>query len=210
MINIYYADNHNIAREGLRSLISSVPDMQMVGDAPHGNTTVANLKAHQPDVFLMDLTVTGYASLQLIEYVERKFPKIQILVLSMHQEEHYATRTIRAGAKGFIAKTRPLSELLDALREVSRGKLYVSEELARRLAQKTLTKNPGNHLDIRLTNREYEVYLSLAEGMRVSEIATMLHLSSKTVSTHKARMMKKLGVSSISALVHYSMSPGLV
>lgn len=210
MINIYIADDHGIVREGMRSLIASAADMQVVGEAPDGDVALAELGASQADVFLMDMTMPGCAGLQLIELVRRQFPDIRILVLSMHREEHYAIRTIRAGAKGFITKTRPPAELLDALRQVSRGELYITVELAHRLAREALTGEPDEQPHTRLTKREYEVFLSLAQGMTVGEVASMLHLSSKTISTHKARLMDKLGVSNLSALVRYAMANDLI
>ncbi|TVP58148.1 MAG: DNA-binding response regulator [Halomonadaceae bacterium] len=210
MIKVYIADDHSIVREGMRSLIESAPDMQVVGEAPDGDVALSEMAKCQPDVFLMDMSMPGCAGLQLIEVVRRQFPDVSILVLSMHREEHYATRTIRAGAKGFITKTRPRAELLEALRQVSRGELYITVELAHRLARETLTGEPDEQPHTRLTKREYEVFLSLAQGMTVGEVAAMLHLSSKTVSTHKARLMDKLGVSSLSALVRYAMSHELI
>ncbi|MDX1588727.1 MAG: response regulator transcription factor [Oleiphilaceae bacterium] len=210
MIKVYIADDHGIVREGMRSLIASAPDMEVVGEAPDGDLALSELPGLQPTVFLMDMSMPGCSGLQLIELVRRQMPQVRILVLSMHREEHYATRTIRAGANGFITKTRPPSELLDALRQVARGELYITAELAHRLAREALTGDMEQQPHTHLTKREYEVFLSLAQGQTVGEIASRLCLSSKTVSTHKARLMDKLGVGSLSALVRYAMAHDLI
>lgn len=210
MIKIYIADDHGIVREGIRSLVASEPDMEVVGEAPDGDVALAELPKRQPTVLLMEMAIPGCAGLQLIEMVRRQMPQIQVLVLSMHREEHYATRAIRAGARGFISKTRPPGEILQALRQVAQGELYITAELAHKLAREALTGEPDDQPHTRLTKREYEVFMSLAQGQTVGEIASLLHLSSKTVSTHKSRLMDKLGVNSLSGLVRYALANDLI
>jgi len=210
MISVYIADDHSIVREGIRSLIASAPDMEVVGEAADGDEALRQIPNQNPAVFLMDMSMPGCSGLELIERVRRRAPETRILVLSMHREDLYATRTIRAGARGFITKTRPPAELLEALRTVALGQLYVSRELADRLAQDALTGKPDGEPHARMTKREYEVFLDLARGMNVGDIAEKLNVSSKTVSTHKARLMEKLGANSISDLVRYALSQDLL
>lgn len=210
MIRVYIADDHSIVREGMRALISSVPDMEVVGEATDGDQALQEVPAVEPDVFLMDMTMPGCSGLQLIEKIRDRARRTRILVLSMHKEELYATRTIRAGAQGFITKTRPPLEIIEALQVVARGQIYITQELAQRLARETLTGHSEEQPHVNLTKREYEIFIDLAQGKSVGEIANKLYVSSKTVSTHKARLMNKLGISTMSDIVRYALSHGLV
>lgn len=211
MIEVYIADDHSIVREGMRSLIAAAPDMEVVGEAPDGDQALREVPGYLPSIFLMDMSMPGCSGLELIEKVRRRAPDTRILVLSMHREDLYATRTIRAGAHGFITKTQPPAEILDALRRVARGQVYITAELANKLAMEALTGQGGEEqLHARLTKREYEIFLDLANGATVGDIATKLNVSSKTVSTHKARLMEKLNAGSISDLVRYALSQDLL
>jgi len=210
MISVYIADDHSIVREGIRSLIASAPDMEVVGEAADGDEALRQIPDRKPAVFLMDMSMPGCSGLELIERIRRRAPETQVLVLSMHREDLYATRTIRAGARGFITKTRPPAELLEALRKVALGQLYITRELADRLAQDALTGKQEEEPHAQLTKREYEIFLDLARGMNVGDIAEKLSVSSKTVSTHKARLMGKLNARSISDLVRYALSQDLL
>ena len=210
MISVYIADDHSIVREGMRSLIASAPDMEVVGEAPDVDQALKEVPSCSPSVFLMDMSMPGCSGLELIEKVRRRAPDTRVLVLSMHREDHYATRSIRSGAHGFIAKTQPPAEILDALRKVAGGQVYITKELSDRLAMEALTGNPNEQPHARLTKREYEIFLDLARGRSVGEIADKLNVSSKTVSTHKARLMEKLNVASISELVRYALGQELL
>ncbi|WP_163559695.1 response regulator transcription factor [Halomonas sp. NO4] len=210
MIKVVIADDHGIVREGMRSLISSTPEMEVVGEADNGDAALAQVLKCQPTVLLMDMSMPGNAGLQLVEAVRRRAPDTCVLVLSMHREEQYAARVIRAGAHGFITKSRPPEELLTALREVARGQLYIPGELAHKLALQALTGQPEGQPHARLTKREYQVFMALAQGLTVGVIAARLHLSSKTVSTHKARILKKLDVDSLSGLIRYAVEHDLL
>lgn len=210
MISVYIADDHSIVREGMRSLIASASDMDVVGEAPDGDQALEEVPSCRPSVFLMDMTMPGCSGLALIEKVRRRAPDTRVLVLSMHREDHYATRTIKAGAHGFIAKTQPPAEILNALRKVAGGQVYITSELANKLAMEALTGNVNEQPHARMTKREYEIFLDLARGLSVSDIADKLSVSSKTVSTHKARLMEKLDATSISELVRYALSQDLL
>jgi len=210
MIKVLIADDHSVVREGMRSLIASAPDMEVVGEAEDGDGAFAALLDNEPGVFLMDMSMPGCSGLQLIERVRRRLPGTRVLVLSMHQEEHYAIRTIRAGAHGFITKTRPPAELLEALRMVARDQLYITAELAQKLAREALTGEKDDQPHRRLSKREHEVFIALVQGKTVGEIAVNLHLSAKTVSTHKARLMDKMGLDSLSDLVRYAIDQELL
>lgn len=210
MIKVVIADDHSIVREGMRALISSAPDMEVVGEAADGDAALAQVLTCKPTVLLMDMSMPGCSGLKLIEVARRRAPATAVLVLSMHREEQYATRTIKAGAHGFVSKARSQAELLEALRHVARGHLYVTPELAHKLALQSLTGQPDDQPHTHLTKREHEIFLALAHGETVGAIATRLHLSSKTVSTHKARILKKLDVDSLSGLIRYAMTHELL
>ncbi|MBL3558916.1 MULTISPECIES: response regulator transcription factor [Marinobacter] len=210
MISVYIADDHSIVREGMRSLIASAADMDVVGEAIDGDQALKELPKFCPAVFLMDMSMPGCSGLELIEKVRRRAPDTRILVLSMHREDLYATRTIRAGAHGFITKTQPPAEILDALRKVARGQVYITTELANKLAMDALTGRGDENPHARMTKREYEIFLDLARGITVGDIAVKLNVSSKTVSTHKARLMEKLDATSISDLVRYALEQDLL
>lgn len=210
MIKVVVADDHSIVREGLRSLIASAADMEIVGEAADGDTALERVLELRPDVFVTDISMPGCSGLQLIQAVRRRAPETLVLVLSMHQEEQYAAHVIRAGAQGFIAKTRPPAELLGALRQVAKGQLYVTADLARKMALRALTGQVSDLRHSQLSTREYQVFIGLANGQTVTQLADSLHLSSKTVSTHKTRILRKLGMHNLSELVRYAVEHGLI
>ncbi len=210
MISVYLADDHSIVREGMRALIASAADMDVVGEAVDGDQALAEVPRVNPSVLLMDMSMPGCSGLDLIEKARRRAPETRILVLSMHREDLYATRTIRAGAHGFITKTQPPTEILDALRRVAQGQVYITSELVNKLAMEALTGRRDEHPHGHMTKREYEIFLDLAKGLTVGDIASKLNVSPKTVSTHKARLMEKLNVRSISDLVRYALTQDLL
>lgn len=210
MIKIFMADDHSIVREGMRSLFSSAADMEIVGEASDGDEALREIKACKPTVFLMDMSMPGCSGLELIEKVRRLLPETLVLVLSMHREDLYAVRCIRAGAHGFVTKTRPPAELLGAVRDVARGKIFVTPELAAKLVQGAITGKLEEEPHASLSKREYEIFIDLANGLTVGEISEKLNVSPKTVSTHKARLMEKLGVDTFSDLIRYALTYDLL
>lgn len=210
MIKIYMADDHSVVREGMRSLLSSAAGMEVVGEASDSDQALRELVVCKPTVFLMDMSMPGCSGLALIERVRRLLPQTRVLVLSMHREELYAVRCIRAGAHGFVTKTRPPAELLRAVREVADGKVFVTPELAERLVREAISGKPDEDPHASLSKREYEIFIDLARGLTVSEISEKLNVSPKTVSTHKARLMEKLKVDTFSDLVRYALTHDLL
>lgn len=210
MIRVVVADDHSIVREGLRSLIDSSSDMVVVGEKEDGDSALECVLEVRPDVFLMDISMPGCSGLELIQAVRRRAPDTSVLVLSMHGEQQYAARVIRAGAQGFVTKSRPPAELLGALRQVARGQIYVTADLAREVALQALTGKAAESPHARLSTREYEVFIGLAKGHTVTQLAEKLHLSPKTVSTHKVRILRKLGVRGLPELVRYAIEQELI
>jgi DNA-binding NarL/FixJ family response regulator len=203
MIRVIIADDHQILREGLKQLLLAAGDLDVVGEAADGNEVLQRVRTLGCDVLLLDKSMPGRSGVELIRQVKSEKPKLRILVLSMHEEHQYAVRAIRAGASGYLTKESAAAQLVAALRKVAGGGAFISAEVAERLAQEAMPHADGP-LHAALSDREYQVFRLLVNGRSVSEIAVQLHLSAKTVSTHKARLMEKLGVDNNADLVHYA------
>jgi DNA-binding NarL/FixJ family response regulator len=203
MIRVIIADDHQILREGLKQLLLAAGDLDVVGEAADGNEVLQRVRTLGCDVLLLDMSMPGRSGVELIRQVKSEKPKLRILVLSMHEEHQYAVRAIRAGASGYLTKESAAAQLVAALRKVAGGGAFISAEVAERLAQEAMPHADGP-LHAALSDREYQVFRLLVNGRSVSEIAVQLHLSAKTVSTHKARLMEKLGVDNNADLVHYA------
>ncbi|OGA28865.1 MAG: DNA-binding response regulator [Betaproteobacteria bacterium RIFCSPLOWO2_02_FULL_65_24] len=209
MIRIVIADDHTIVREGLKQVLSAAPDLAVVGEAQNGNEVLQRVREMDFEVLLLDMSMPGKSGTELIRQVHSEKPKVRILVLSMHQEEQYAVRAIKAGASGYLTKESASAQLVSAIRKVGAGGAFISSAVAEQLALGAMPQSEGPPHSL-LSDREFQVLRMLASGQSVTEIAEELHLSVKTVSTHKARMMQKLGVSSPAELIRYAMAHRLV
>ncbi|HET9748727.1 MAG TPA: response regulator transcription factor [Casimicrobiaceae bacterium] len=203
MIRVVIADDHQILREGLKQLLQAAGDLDVVGEAGDGFEVLERVRHAEFDVLLLDMSMPGKSGVELIKQVKGERPKLRVLVLSMHEEHQYAVRAIRAGASGYLTKESAASQLVAAIRKVAGGGAYITPEVAERLAHDAMPHSEGP-LHASLSDREFEVFHMLVDGMSVNEIAARLHLSAKTISTHKARLMEKLGVDSTADLVHYA------
>ncbi len=203
MIRVVIADDHQILREGLKQLLEAPGDIEVVAEAGDGHGVLEHIRSKDFDVLLLDMSMPGKSGVELIKQVKAERPRLRILVLSMHEEHQYAVRAIRAGASGYLTKEGASSQLVAALRKVASGGAFISAEVAEHLALDAMPHS-GGPLHETLSDREYEVFRLLVAGSSVSEIAERLHLSAKTVSTHKARLMEKLQVASNADLVHYA------
>jgi DNA-binding NarL/FixJ family response regulator len=203
MIRVVIADDHQILRQGLSQLLQAAGDLDVVGEARDGFEVLERVRRVDFDVLLLDMSMPGKSGVELIKHVKAEKPKLRILVLSMHEEHQYAVRAIRAGASGYLTKESAASQLVAAIRKVAGGGAYITAEVAERLAQDAMpqAERPPHAT---LSDREFEVFHMIVDGMSVNEIAARLHLSAKTISTHKARLMEKLGVDSTAELVHYA------
>ena len=208
MIRIVIADDHAIVREGLKRIVSSVQDMEVVGEAADGGEVMQRVRELSFDVLMLDLSMPGRSGMELIKLAKAEKPKLRILVLSMHQELQYAVRAIKSGASGYLTKESAPAELLQALRKVAAGGAYVTSEVAEQLALGAMPGGAGASHDA-LSPREFEVFRQLAAGLSVTEIGVRLNLSVKTVSTHKANLMQKLSLHNQSELVRYAIKHGL-
>ena len=210
MIRIVIADDHAIVREGLKRIVGDAPDLQVVAEAADGTQVMQRVREIEFDVLVLDLSMPGRSGMELIKLVKAEKPKLRILVLSMHQEMQYAVRAIKSGASGYLTKESAPAQLEQALRKIAGGGAYISAEVAEQLA---LGAMPGGAAGVpheSLTQREFEVMRRLAAGGSVTDIATALNLSVKTVSTHKANLMAKMGLQNQTELVRYALKHGLI
>jgi len=201
---IVLADDHAILREGLRRMLSEHVDMEVVAEAATGHELIDILRHESVDVVVIDLSMPGIPGMDLIQRIRSDFPMVAVLVLTMHAEEQYAMRAFRCGAHGYLTKDGAGEQLLGAIRKVAQGGMYVTAAMAERLAL-GLRQLHDVPLHDTLSNRELEVYRRIVAGMRLTDIADELHLSIKTISTHKSRIMEKLGVEGTASLVRYGM-----
>ncbi|MCG3188988.1 MAG: Response regulator UvrY [Burkholderiaceae bacterium] len=205
---ILIVDDHTVVREGLVRVLGGANPGWSVGEASSGLQAIEWLRRHRVDVLIADLSMPGISGLELIRRVRAEFPQVRVLVLSMHAEEQYALRAFQAGALGYVTKDRAASELVQAVDRVAEGAIFVTPSLAEYVVQQLRGSQPAPRHD-QLSNRELDVLRRLVAGHRVSDIAEALHLSIKTVSSHKRRIQDKLGLGSTAALIRYGIEQGL-
>jgi DNA-binding NarL/FixJ family response regulator len=209
MIRVVIADDHTIVREGLKQLLLAAGDLDVVGEARNGHEVLDLARATDFDVLLLDMSMPGKTGPELIKHVKAEKPKLRVLVLSMHEEHQYAVRAIKAGASGYLTKDSASTKLVSAIRRVSTGGAFISAEVAEALALGAMPHAEGPP-HAALSDREFQVFRMLASGTTVSDIAAQLSLSAKTVSTPKANLMEKLGVSNQTELIRYALKHRLV
>lgn len=209
MIRIVVADDHTIVREGLKQLLSAASDLSVVAEAQNGHEVLQHVRALDFDVLLLDMSMPGKSGFELIKQVHAEKPKLRILILSMHEEEPYAVRAIKAGASGYLTKDSASKQLLTAIRKVAGGGAFLTDSVAQQLAlgARPETQGPPHSA---LSDREFQVFRELVSGKAVSAIAAQLNLSVKTVSTHKARIMQKMNMSNPAELIRYAIHHRLV
>lgn len=195
-------DDHAIVRAGLKQIIESERGWWRVEEASHAYQALGLIRQEAPELAIIDLSMPGMGGLDLIRRIKNEFPQVRVLVLSMHAEEQYALRAFSAGASGYLTKDSAASELMVAIAKVAAGGAYVTSSLAERVIQQLNGKvEVSRHT--RLSDRELEVMRRLVNGQRLVDIAESLHLSVKTVSTHKTRILEKLQLPNLAALVRY-------
>jgi DNA-binding NarL/FixJ family response regulator len=208
LIRIVIADDHAIVREGLKRIVSSISGMQVVGEAADGNQALQRVREIEFDVLMLDLSMPGRSGMELIKLVRAEKPKLRILILSMHQEMQYAVRAIKSGASGYLTKESAPTQLEQAIRKIAQGGAFISAEVAEQLALGAMPDSAVVPHEC-LSNREFEVFRLLVDGVSLTDIGNQLHLSVKTVSTHKANLMQKMGLRNMSEVVRYAVAHGL-
>jgi DNA-binding NarL/FixJ family response regulator len=201
MIRIILADDHTLFRAGLKQMLHSHAGYAVVAEATNADETLARLAANEADLLVLDLTMPGTTGTRLIEAVADRHPELPILVLSMHDEPATVRRALRAGAAGYLTKEASPDTLLTAVARVAAGERYIAPAVAESLAFESLAPGAGHEA---LSPREWEVLRLIAQGLPLSQIADMLNLSPKTITTHKAHLMEKLGVGNNADLIRYA------
>jgi two-component system response regulator NreC len=213
-IRVFIADDHGVLRGGLRALINTQPDMQVVGDAANGPDAEAGIRASESDVALMDISMPGGGGLAAIAAVRRSRPKTRILVLTVHDEPGYVRAAADAGAVGYVVKNVVDTELLAAIRAVAQGRTFMDTSGGLSQAHQSMQSAPANTLRgqrvTRLTGREREVMGRVAEGYTNAQIAEELGLGVKSIETYRSRVMDKLGLGSRSDLVRFALECGIL
>ncbi len=210
MIRVLIADDHTLMRAGLTQILAAYPDLVVAGEAGSGSEVMESLRRLEFDVLVLDMAMPGKSGIDLIRHVKTAKPRLPILILSMHKEEQYAVRTIKAGAAGYLCKDGATQQLVQAIRKVAAGGVFVSPAAAEYLALALATGRGEELPHNRLSDREYEVFRLVAQGLGVTEISADLNLSVKTVSTHKARIMQKMQFANLSELIRYAIRHELI
>ena len=208
-MNILIADDHSIVRQGLRHIIAKQSDWRITAEASTADEVLPALRRDAIDVVVLDVTLGGRSGIDVLGNIRSEFPTLPVLMLSMHDEEQYALRCLRAGASGYIQKDRPAAELICAIQRVATGRIYVSSAVADQLAAELLRGQAGLPHE-RLTTREFEVFRLIAVGKSISEIAGTLNLSANTVSTYRSRILNRTGFRSNADIIAYAIRNGLV
>jgi len=202
MIKIVIADDHDIVRAGLKQIISDEEDMEVAGESNSGEKLIELIKKNDYDIVLLDLKMSGMNGIEVMKHIKAIKPTIPVIVLSMHAEDQYAVRTIKAGASGYITKETGATPSYLAVRRVVSGGKYISPTLAETLADSVA----GGGSDLpheKLTDREFQVLCMIASGKTVSEIGSKLFLSVKTISTYRQRILEKMNMKNNSEITHY-------
>jgi two-component system invasion response regulator UvrY len=208
-IRVLIADDHAIVREGLKQILSEVPDMVVAGEAADGQEALERIRKDPWDIVLLDMSMPGKSGIELLKQIKSEYPKLPVLILSMHKEDQYAVRTLRAGASGYLTKESAPQLLVSAIRKVASGGRYISPSLAEKLLL-DWSPNEDKPLHTLLSDREFQIFQMIVSGKSTSEIADELALSVKTVSTHKVRILQKMKMKNNTELVVYAMKYQLI
>lgn len=204
MIRILIADDHAIVREGLRKIVAADEQLTVVGEAQNGAELLNLVRGQSVDVVVLDLSMPGRNGLETLKDLKRDYPSLPVIILSMHPEDQYAVRAFRAGAAGYMNKESAPEELVKAIRKAFHGGKYISAEVAELLAEYVETKIVGEpHKS--LSDREFEVFKMLASGKTVGQIGDDMHLSVKTISTYRARILEKMQMTTNAELTRYAL-----
>ena len=209
MINVLIADDHPVVLEGLKQIVADTPDIVINGEATNGKEVLDQVRTGQWDVVVLDISMPGAHGLDLLKQLKAQHPKLRVLILSMHPEDDYAVRLLRAGASGYLNKRSVSDQLVEAIRKVAQGGKYVSPTLAEKLVL-DLDVDYDDLPHKKLSDREFQVFCLIASGMTVTETAEELSLSVKTVSTYRSRILEKMNMNRNADLTRYAIQHELV
>jgi DNA-binding NarL/FixJ family response regulator len=209
MIKVLIADDHPIVRQGLRQILSGIPDMEVAGEAINGQEALEQVRAGGWDVLVLDITMPDYSGFDILQELKLEQPHLPVLVLSIHAEEQFAVRLLKAGASGYLTKENAPDELVKAIRKVESGGKYISPALAESLAYnlEAASDRPPHEA---LSDREFQVMQLMASGKTLTEIAEILALSRKTVSTYRTRLLEKMNLKTNAEVIRYAIENSLI
>jgi DNA-binding NarL/FixJ family response regulator len=211
-IRVLLADDHTLIRAGIRALLEKLPGVEVAGEASDGREVIDLIKTHQPDMVLMDISMPGLNGLQALARITRDFPKVRVIILSMHPNDEYVLQALKSGASGYLLKRAATAELAAALKSVVGGEIYLSREITGQFLKKFPLQQIARSITPleQLTSRQREILQLLAEGQTTKAIASILKVSDKTVEYHRAKMMEALKIFDIPGLVRFAMRTGLI
>jgi DNA-binding NarL/FixJ family response regulator len=209
MAKIFIADDHQLIREGFKRIIDNTMGLTVVGEAENGHAVIEFINHNQCDVLVLDISMPGKTGLELLKEIRSLKPQIRILILTMHPEDRFAIRALKAGADGYLTKVSASEELVKAIQKILSGGKYVSSSLAERLAYSLNMKKSGQDHES-LSDREYEVFRLIAAGKSILEIADTISISQSTVNTYRARILQKMNMRSNADIIHYAMRNNLL
>jgi DNA-binding NarL/FixJ family response regulator len=210
VIRVLLAEDHHLVRAGLRALLDPLDDIEVIGEAGNGRDALALLKTKAADVAILDISMPGMNGLEAAVRMADEFPTTKVVILTMHSNEEYVLRALRAGVAGFLLKDAGTAELEGALRAVVRGETYLSPGVSKKVVEGYLGRSGGVHPLDSLTPRQREVLQLIAEGYSTKQIAGLLGVGVKTIETHRTQLMDRLGIHEIAGLVRYAVRVGLV
>ncbi|HFQ91453.1 MAG TPA: response regulator transcription factor [Chromatiales bacterium] len=208
-MKILIADDHAILRSGLRQILAERTDIEHIGEAANGKEVLQKMRAEHWDLLLLDLTMPEMSGLEVLKEIRQHWPAVKVLVLSMHAEDQYAIRVLKAGASGYMTKGCVVDDLLHAIDTVCSGEKYITLSVARKLAS-SFSSDSSLPPHERLSDREFQIFCMLVSGQRNAEIGRELNLSEKTVSTHRNRILEKMNMNNFAELVYYAVEHGFV
>lgn len=209
-ISVLIADDHTLVRAGIRSLLQSFGGVEVVAEAADGREAISLLKSHQPDVVLMDIAMRGLNGLEATARITKAYPRIRVIMLSMHSNEEHVLQALRSGAAGYLLKDSATLELELALKAVMSGETYLSPPISKQVVESYMQRvgQEASAANV-LTPRQREILQLIVEGLSTKEIAHRLHVSPKTVETHRTQLMERLDIHDIPGLVRYAIRVGL-
>jgi DNA-binding NarL/FixJ family response regulator len=212
-IRILLADDHTVMRDGLRALLERQPDMAVVAEAADGRECVRLAEEESPDVVVMDIAMPNMNGIEATRRIVAKSPRTAVVILSMHQDESYILRSLKAGAKGYLLKDSLRADVIEAIRAVAQGRSFLTRKIGRMLQEDYVRQLESRGLDDTydlLTDREREILQLVAEGRTNKEVARLLNVSLTTVETHRTHILQKLGLHSVPELILYAVRKGII
>jgi DNA-binding NarL/FixJ family response regulator len=209
-LRVLLAEDHALVRAGFNALLQSLPDVQVVAEAGDGHEALQHIATHRPDVVLLDITMPRMSGIEVAARATKQFPHVRVIMLSMHANEEYVWEALHAGASGYLLKDASLTELKLALAAVTRGEPYLSAAVSKYVIAGYVRRGGEPSQVDQLTPRQREILRLIAEGHTTHHIAVMLHISDKTVETHRSQLMQRLGLRDVTSLVRFAIRHGLV